>query len=35
MATRKTPRRRAVPEGSAPEPVDDSLGALREAAEGC
>jgi DNA polymerase len=35
MATRKTPRRRAVPEGSAPEPVDGSLAALREAAEGC
>ncbi len=34
MATRK-PRKRAVPEGSAPEPVDDSLRALREAAEGC
>ena len=35
MATRKPPRRRAVPEGSAPEPVDDSLAALREAAQGC
>jgi DNA polymerase len=34
MATRK-PRKRAVPEGSAPEPVDDSLDALRQAAEGC
>ena len=34
MATRR-PRRRAVPEGSAPEPVDDSLAALREAAAGC
>jgi len=42
MATRKpatprraTPRRRAVPPGSAPVPVDDSLGALRDAAAGC
>jgi DNA polymerase len=45
MATRKrptragTPRtrasRRGVPEGSAPDPVDDSLDALREAAAGC
>lgn len=34
MATRK-PRKRAVPEGSAPEPVDDSLDALRDAAIGC
>ena len=34
MATRK-PRKRAVPEGSAPEPVDDSLDALRDAAMGC
>ena len=37
MATRapRKPRPRAVPEGSAPEPVDDSLAALREAARGC
>jgi DNA polymerase len=37
MATRpRKPRpRRAVPEGSAPEPVDDSLAALRDAAMGC
>jgi DNA polymerase len=28
-------RRRAVPDGSAPIPVDDSLAALREAAAGC
>jgi DNA polymerase len=28
-------RRRAVPDGSAPVPVDDSLAALREAAAGC
>lgn len=36
MATRRTPRaRRAVPEGTAPEPVDDSLAALRDAAAGC
>ena len=40
MATRKktpskTPRRRAVPPGSAPVPVDDSLDALRDAASGC
>ena len=40
MATRKRPaRKRAlasrVPEGSAPEPVDDSLDALRDAAAGC
>ncbi len=35
MATRKPPRRRAVPEGTAPEPVDDSLAALRDAAAGC
>lgn len=37
MATRpRKPRpRRAVPEGSAPEPVDDSLAALRDAALGC
>ena len=43
MAVRKTPpprksakpRKRAVPEGSAPEPVDDSLAALRAAAAGC
>ena len=37
MATRpRKPRPpRAVPEGSAPEPVDDSLAALREAALGC
>lgn len=31
----RKPRARAVPEGSAPEPVDDSLSALREAAAGC
>jgi uracil-DNA glycosylase len=37
MATRlRKPRPpRAVPEGSAPEPVDDSLAALRDAALGC
>jgi uracil-DNA glycosylase len=37
MATKKPrkPRTRAVPEGSAPEPVDDSLDALRDAAMGC
>jgi DNA polymerase len=43
MATRKpaaptsprTPRRRPVPPGSAPVPVDDSLDALRAAAAGC
>ena len=42
MATRKPvarrparPRKRAVPEGSAPVPVDDSLDALRDAASGC
>jgi uracil-DNA glycosylase len=37
MATRpRKPRpARAVPEGSAPEPVDDSLAALRDAALGC
>ena len=37
MAIKKPrkPRTRAVPEGSAPEPVDDSLGALRDAAMGC
>ena len=38
MATKKPrkPRpRAAVPEGSAPEPVDDSLAALRDAAMGC
>ena len=42
MATRKpavprraTPRRRAVPPGGAPIPVDDSLDALRDAAAGC
>lgn len=37
MATKKPskPRTRAVPEGSAPEPVDDSLDALRDAAAGC
>jgi uracil-DNA glycosylase len=37
MATRpRKPRPpRAVPEGSAPEPVDDSLAALRDAAMGC
>jgi uracil-DNA glycosylase len=31
----RKPRTRAVPEGSAPEPVDDSLEALRDAASGC
>ena len=37
MATKKPrkPRPRAVPDGSAPEPVDDSLDALRDAAMGC
>lgn len=36
MATRRTPRaRRAVPEGTAPKPVDDGLAALRDAAAGC
>ena len=43
MATRKpgppkpprAPRKRAVPPGSAPVPVDDSLEALRDAAAGC
>jgi len=46
MATRKPaapksprapglPRKRAVPPGSAPVPVDDSLDALRDAAAGC
>ena len=43
MATRKpgppkaprAPRKRAVPPGSAPVPVDDSLDALRDAAAGC
>jgi uracil-DNA glycosylase family protein len=42
MATRKPPaarpsrpRKRAVPDGSAPVPVDDSLDALRDAASGC
>lgn len=37
MATKKPrkPRTRAVPEGSAPEPVDDSLDAPRDAAMGC
>ena len=37
MATKKPrkPRPGAVPEGSAPEPVDDSLDALRDAAMGC
>jgi DNA polymerase len=37
MATRKThrPRRRPIPEGTAPEPADDSLDALREAARDC
>jgi DNA polymerase len=37
MATRK-PRKsspREVPDGSSPEPVDDSLAALRDAASGC
>lgn len=31
----RKPRARKVPEGSAPEPVDDSLSALRDAATGC
>jgi DNA polymerase len=42
MATRtsappkpRAPRKRAVPPGSAPVPVDDSLAALRDAAMGC
>src|SRR3954467_2252688 len=46
MATRKpagpksprvpgAPRKRAVPPGSSPVPVDDSLDALRDAAAGC
>src|SRR5690606_41816497 len=35
MATRKRPARRPVPEGSAPEPRDESLDALRDAARGC
>ncbi len=42
MATRKPPaarpsrpRKRAVPDGSAPVPIDDSLDALRDAASGC
>ena len=37
MATKKPrkPRPRAVPEGRAPEPVDDSLDALHDAAMGC
>ena len=37
MATKKPrkPRTRTVPEGSVPEPVDDSLDALRDAAMGC
>jgi DNA polymerase len=37
MATRKPrkPRPRSASAGSAPEPVDDSLGALRDAARGC
>lgn len=37
MVTRKPrkPRSRSVPEGSAPEPVDPTLDALRDAAEGC
>ena len=43
MATRKpaapkgpaAPRKRAVPPGSSPVPVDDSLEALRDAAAGC
>jgi len=37
-ATRRKPakpRKPAVPDGSAPEPVDDSLAALRAAAAGC
>lgn len=35
MKKPRKPRSRAVPEGSAPEPVDDSLDALRDAAMGC
>lgn len=37
MAAKKPPKphTRSVPEGSAPEPVDDSLDALRDAASGC
>ena len=37
MATKKPrkPRARPVPDGSAPEPVDNSLDALRDAAMGC
>lgn len=35
MKKPRKPRTRAVPEGSAPEPVDDSLAALRDAAMGC
>ena len=34
-APARPPRRRVVPEGSAPEPADGSLAALREAAAGC
>jgi uracil-DNA glycosylase len=34
-APRRAPRKRAVPPGSAPVPVDDSLDALRDAAAGC
>jgi len=34
-APAKRPRKRVVPEGSAPEPIDDSIAALREAAAGC
>ena len=34
-APAKRARKRAVPEGSAPEPIDGSLAALREAAAGC
>jgi uracil-DNA glycosylase family protein len=37
MAVRRSskPKAHAVPEGSAPEPIDESLAALREAARGC
>jgi DNA polymerase len=35
VPAKKSARKRAVPDGSAPEPVDDSLAALRDAAMGC
>ena len=35
VAKAPSARRRAVPDGSAPEPVDGSLAALRDAAAGC